>query len=247
MNTYQRVGAAFLFTLLWLFVFSANAWAQGGTGTLPTGPIYLPLTANMRPSTPTFASVPPEAEWTAAWWQWTERLGSLPVYEQGDVDCSLGQSGTPWFLAGSDGNIVLRRCTVPAGKTLLVPVHTVAWNNESYEHLTVNEKRDVLSAVYADTEPGILNSKLCTLESNIQLASEGQPIGEAVDIDSTRLQSPTFRRFDDDEAVSDGYWFAIQLPTGQYVLHFVGRLCDFDTGFPLAFMSVEVTYILNVK
>jgi hypothetical protein len=123
----------------------------------------------------------------------------------------------------------------------------VAWHNEPWEHLNVAEKRSVLSAIYSDTEPGDLYSKICTLESNISLAKNGQPVGTPVDISSTRLQSPTFRRFGDSQAVSDGYWFAIQLPAGQYVLYFAGILCDFDGGFPMDWYSVQVTYVLDVN
>lgn len=50
--------------------------------------------------------------------------GSHPALDAGDVDCSRGQSGKTWFLETApslDGDFE-RRCTVPTGTTLYVPV-----------------------------------------------------------------------------------------------------------------------------
>ena len=50
--------------------------------------------------------------------------GSHPALDEGDVDCSLGQHGKTWFLEtapGLDGDFE-RRCSVPEGTRLYVPV-----------------------------------------------------------------------------------------------------------------------------
>jgi hypothetical protein len=50
--------------------------------------------------------------------------GSHPGLDLGDVDCSLGQSGKVWFLSTAPSlDVALeRRCSVPAGKKLYVPI-----------------------------------------------------------------------------------------------------------------------------
>lgn len=62
---------------------------------------------------------------TTRWWQWAM---ALPVEPQHDPDgraCALGQQGNVWFLAGTDGTRpVQRRCALPTGLHLLVPVAT---------------------------------------------------------------------------------------------------------------------------
>ncbi len=66
-------------------------------------------------------------QWNARWWQW---FFSVPastnpgLATDGSVDCSVGQSGDVWFLAGSfqSGGMFSRSCAVPAGKALFVPL-----------------------------------------------------------------------------------------------------------------------------
>jgi hypothetical protein len=66
-------------------------------------------------------------EWNARWWQW---FFSVPASKNpglvtnGAVDCSVGQSGNVWFLAGyflGSGSFI-RNCGIPAGKSLLIPL-----------------------------------------------------------------------------------------------------------------------------
>ncbi|MCB0063031.1 MAG: hypothetical protein KDE19_12990 [Caldilineaceae bacterium] len=199
-----------------------------------TSTLYLPFVAQTVVQTTTLIS--PQAAWTAAWWQWNERVHSLPIYQEGNVDCGLGQSGDIWFLAGSEGTVpITRTCTVLPNKTLVVPLQTAAWNNEATENLSVPEKRAVLDSIYSDTQPGPLNSKICHLEANID--------GKVVD--NTRLQAPTFAYRGDPEAVADGFWFAFKVPIGVHVIHFQGTLCDFDSDAPI--YDIDVTYTLNVE
>ena len=68
------------------------------------------------------------ATWSERFFTWEAALpvvgGSHPGLDLGDVDCSAGQQGPVWFLelpptlAGD----LERRCTIPAGTTLYVPV-----------------------------------------------------------------------------------------------------------------------------
>ena len=65
------------------------------------------------------------AEWGARWWQWAYSFPAdqFPPAQSGAVDCSLGQSGSVWFLAGAvGGGPVTRSCTIPTGKALFFPI-----------------------------------------------------------------------------------------------------------------------------
>lgn len=67
------------------------------------------------------------AEWTVRWWRWAHSFddGQRPYQDPDGGRCALGQDedGPVWFLAGTDGRSeVRRRCQVPVGKHLLVPV-----------------------------------------------------------------------------------------------------------------------------
>lgn len=62
-------------------------------------------------------------QWTARWWQWALSQPIEPYLDPDGRLCELGQEGPVWFLAGTDGSFTAKRkCIVPGGKYLLVPV-----------------------------------------------------------------------------------------------------------------------------
>ena len=66
-----------------------------------------------------------QAEYTARWWQWANRVrsGVKPFQDPTGAQCALNQSGNVWFLAGTDGtDDITRRCTIPTGKYLFFPI-----------------------------------------------------------------------------------------------------------------------------
>ena len=83
------------------------------------------------------------AQWSAAWWQWqleSPNVSSNPnatpnpgtPAQPEPVDCTAGQAGGVWFLAGvsfaQSYSTAVRTCTVPVGKFLFFPVVN-AWND----------------------------------------------------------------------------------------------------------------------
>ena len=77
------------------------------------------------------------SQWSAAQWQWTleqPNVADSPVVDPNPgtagqpeaVDCTLGQLGTVWFLAGAtflqSYSTAYRSCSVPAGVYLFFPV-----------------------------------------------------------------------------------------------------------------------------
>ncbi|MEZ4673417.1 MAG: hypothetical protein R2932_04140 [Caldilineaceae bacterium] len=216
-------------------VFSPTmAFASSPSTDVLTTTYYLPLIG--RTTAQPVTTVAPEATWSAAWWQWAESLNSAPILAEGDVDCTLGQSGDLWFLAGTTGDRPLLPHLYPsAGQNIDGSAPHGGNGVTSTENLTVAEKRATLDGVYSATEPGLFNSKICVLESTVN----GQAMSNA------RLFSPPFLHKGDPEGVADGFWFAFSLSPGTHVVRFRGTLCDFATDTPIN--DVLVTYFLQVE
>jgi hypothetical protein len=65
------------------------------------------------------------ADWQRAYFKWASRIPTdgpqpHPGLAEGDVDCSYAQRGRLWFLELGG---VQRRCSIPFGRTLYVPVN----------------------------------------------------------------------------------------------------------------------------
>jgi hypothetical protein len=64
------------------------------------------------------------SEWTAKWWQWGYSIPKdiNPAYDDTGKNCAQQQNGPVWFLAGTYGHAVNRKCDIPAGKAILFPI-----------------------------------------------------------------------------------------------------------------------------
>lgn len=197
----------------------------------------------------------------ASWWQHISSFPAdeNPLFEEGEVDCTRGQSGPVLFLAGADAAPIERSCTVPS-KALFFPLLNLLYDNAPGEPpLTLDEKRVLLDEVMSDTTPGFLadlgfpGTRACDLFATL----DGVAIHHFATI--ARAQSPPFELVteldgfpsgaDDPEAITDGFWILLpRLSRGDHVLRFGGRFCEFDTfaDHPL-FGSVDVTYHLTVE
>lgn len=202
-------------------------------------------------------------EWSAAWWQWVFSIPAPnPQLAQGELDCSVHQSGAVWFLAGSPTGAggFERSCDIPRGKALFFPVLNAIFTNGPGEAFTVAEKRDQLGRLLDDTDPGPFadfgfpGTRACDLTATL----DGQPL--TFFVPDARVQSPPFvtdtgdgasgfpAGIVDPEAISDGFWVMMPpLAPGEHALHFSGRYCEFDSfdTHPLA-GGVDITYHLTV-
>ena len=68
-------------------------------------------------------------EWAAEWWQWGLQTpaGANPLTDPSGENCTAGQHGKVWFLAGNPFSIlgpgpVTRDCSVPRHTALLFPI-----------------------------------------------------------------------------------------------------------------------------
>lgn len=194
-------------------------------------------------------------EWSARWWQWQDAY--FPQFEFGDglVDCSKGQLGVVWFLAGVGpaGGSAARECDAPLkkGTHLFIPLETAALYNPDPnfcgpdQTCTIEEKREILDGIFSEIPAGIFNSRPCDLQINV----DGIPAVFSAPI--VRTQSPPFEYLGeadmpDPETIADGFWVMLgPLPSGEHTIEFGGGVCDIDTGEPL--LSVDVTYSVTVR
>ena len=197
-------------------------------------------------------------EWSAEWWNWALQFPSeiSLLLAEGDTDCSLGNSGKVWFLAGNFGGTSERSCTVGAGKALFFPIlNVVFWGPEDVpacdacpidsdpDDCPVECAADLRALAKEATDAGVVRS--CTVD--------GVPCVYSHQI--IRTQSPSFvlslpegglleefgiETGDRPVAIADGLWVMLPaLPRGEHEVRFAGE--DVVTGF-----AVDVTFHLTV-
>jgi hypothetical protein len=161
------------------------------------------------------------SEWTAKWWQWAL---SIPVeenpvkHETGD-NCAINQTEPVWFLAGTDGGFAERRCTVPLGSAILLPI----LNHGGTLADTLHVKSEDELIFFTNREMDII--------SNLEVIVDDAKL---VGLERYRVQSPIFDvvlpknnlfngRPGPTKGVSDGYWlFFRPLPRGEHKIHTFG-------------------------
>ena len=75
-------------------------------------------------------------EWAVAYWQWAMSIPTAdnPWYNDPDgANSANGQSGPVWFLGGTAGGSVTRDVTIPAGKSVLLPVHQWIFGSMAFD------------------------------------------------------------------------------------------------------------------
>ena len=181
------------------------------------------------------------------WWKWAGSfpLATNPIVQDGDVDCSRGQTGKIWFLAGNFGgqagepNPSERTCSIPGGKALFFPLsNALFWVPD--DGTTVDEVRkksnDAMDAItgLTATLDGVKFADLFAYRAQSPPGGFALPFGPLLaDFGYGPTPDPRF------PAVADGYWILLPpLTTGQHELVFGS-----SDGQAL---NVEVTYRLTV-
>jgi len=143
-------------------------------------------------------------EWSARWWQWAFMLpfdqGPYNWPNETNPDCSTGQLGPVWFLAGyspdPQGNAINLTCHIPAGKALFFPIinnECSSLESDPYHGATPQERRE---CAQRDTQGATLKVKI-----------DGQTIKN---LTKYRAQSPDF------DIVVPPAPNALGLPTGAF-------------------------------
>jgi hypothetical protein len=208
-------------------------------------------------------------EWAAKWWQWAFDT-EFVQFGNGEVDCSAGQRGNVWFLAGSiTAGPASRTClhSIPQGKILFFPlVNYGFWNPDGScpapdFNCTVAQKRENANGFFSDQIPGNLFGNTPSYACQLNATVDGVPV-QSIGYPIVRTQSPVFPltypdgpvlQANDPETIDDGYYVAIPpLEKGEHTIKFTGGLCYFDQspqdiadgGSPI--FLVDVTYRLTV-
>ena len=150
-------------------------------------------------------------DWTARWWRWARGAAIAPYLDPDGRLCDMGQSGPVWFLAGTDGTFEpTRRCVVPEGRFLLLPViNMVTWQQSD------PGKRAGCAALQASS--AVNNDRL--VSAVVML--DGKPLG---DMRLHRVRSDGCFAFDPGDpssplAAADGYWLMLKpLSRGHHTL-----------------------------
>ncbi len=174
------------------------------------------------------------SELAGDFWNWATLADLL---DSGEVDCSRGQSGKVWFLAGNFGGVSERSCTIRKHKQLFFPIVNSLW--------WTPEDGDTVPEVRAFANGSINPVDTLMVEVNGV---------EVLDVYAYRAQSPAGGFvWNNDEfqeelgldpmdrpSASDGYWILLDpLPKGEHTVRFVGG--STEQGFEL-----DVTYHLTV-
>lgn len=177
----------------------------------------------------------------AAWWQWLEANPGVPD-ASGTIDCSLGQIGPVWFLAGTNGQPELigatRQCTIPRNTTLFFPHITVAVSYDDGS-VSVPFKRLEAESLLTEVPHGEPGLRAC----GVLLTYDGVT-GASAGIQTVRTQTPTFALYGDPEAIADGHWSTVTPTVGKHRIRIQGSVCDTATQEFL--FEIDVSYVIRV-
>jgi len=179
-------------------------------------------------------------EWAAEWWKWvlTAPVQVNPVLDTTGAHCDVGQRGQVWFLAGSFGSDpVVRRCTVPVGRSLFFPVMNMAWIGFPTDPpMTVDEMLAIVAPVEQATGLAVLVDGVPVPDLSRYLVtspvfSAVAPADNIADLPAGSLFSP---------CLSEGFYVMLSpLAPGRHTVAIRARLDAID-------LTQDVTYNLDI-
>ena len=188
-------------------------------------------------------------DWTAKWWQWAYSIPKdiHPAYDDTGKYYIIKQNGPVWFFPGTYGKPVVRECTIPEGKAILLPILNSECSSAKFSDLkTVQELR---------TCAKIFQYQVTQLQASI----DGVDIPES-ELKKYRIQSPTFNfTLPEDniglpantttQAVADGNWLFLKpLAAGKHEISFMGDTANSSaTNSTAANITTTNTTITNTS
>jgi hypothetical protein len=167
-------------------------------------------------------------EWTAKWWQWAYSIPQEehPAYDHTGSKCGKNQNGPVWFLAGTHGKSVVRKCSISSSKAILFPILNTECSFAVFQNLkTVEQLRECARDIQNQV------TKL-----HVTIDGVGFPESQ---LQEFRVQSPPFTFVLPENnilglpgdtvttAVADGNWvFLKPLAPGEHELSFKGFVKD---------------------
>lgn len=181
-------------------------------------------------------------QWTANWWKWALSVPqeNNPITDQTGKYCGLNQKGPVWFLTGTTGGSVVRECTIPAGKAILLTPLNIECSYAEFPALTTErELRDCAKWPGASVAVTIDGKDV----HDLQQYQSQSPLFNATFPKSNLFGAPGGPT----QAVSGGWWLLLKpLSPGKHTIHASGNVIDNPTTGTQSF-ATEVTYHLIVK
>lgn len=198
------------------------------------------------------------AQWSALWWQQILAIpfDRNPVFDTTGQHCAEGASEGPndnvWFLAGTPGGSVTRRCRIPTNTRILFPLVNTADDNNSptctpppqldcsrsrsLEACLTRDAHAILKpdTLFATVDGRSLNNLFRYVQTSDLFFFSGDP-----------SLIPTYDSCITggfQEAVAYGWWIMLEpLPAGPHTLTFGGTGTFFGSPF-----NIDVTYHLII-
>jgi hypothetical protein len=184
------------------------------------------------------------SEFGDLWWQWTYSMPaeSSPVRDLTGENCSQGQSGAVWFLAGGYGSsIIKRKCEVPAGKYIFFPViNMVYWRPEGA----------TLSCERVKELAALNNDELLEIAIQLDAAQAANPAHSRLASENCfDLYGKVPRELNPPKAypaASDGYWVMLKpLSKGRHVLKFQAKYDREDGAYGQMLQNIEYELVVQ--
>lgn len=188
-------------------------------------------------------------EWSAEWWKWALAAPKdrNPITDTTGAHAAAGQPDGVWFLAGTFGTKVTRKCTVPAGRPVLVAAFNYVASEPSKER-TPAERAAFEKAMATEAK------EWADRAEGMTVVVDGRPVA---DVTKHRAVSPLFETVGPPAAeaahpsfagkqtgVADGYWVMLKpLPPGEHTVRVTSSLKSRPGEPPFA---LDVTYTLTV-
>ena len=179
------------------------------------------------------------------WWQWSIGIPAAihPALDLPDSDCTAGQAGDVWFLAGNFGGVSPPRfCEVPADKALFFPILTYG----AWAPTDGNTEEDLRATADFFMDPSVVTVLECAVDGEALQDLFGyradSPVGSFGPNEITDVPDGS------DLLVADGYWILLKpLSEGEHEIHFTGQLTFTvaEHGFDFVF-DLDVIYYLTI-
>lgn len=164
-------------------------------------------------------------QWTVLWWRWALSIPKPinPVVDNSGRYADVRQSNEVFFLAGkfgsSDMKYPSRRCKIPHGTSILLPVLNCEANPLEYPHLKDDE--DLIEHVKRDID-GIITNE-CYINGNKASVLRIPSDPKIFQLDICQYNGLDVKNPGLTKASADGYWvFLQQLPRGSHHITFRG-------------------------
>jgi hypothetical protein len=161
---------------------------------------------------------------TAKWWEWITNIpeDKNPGLDMTGERCSIKQSGTVWFLAGTMGGSAERECQIEKGKSILFPI--IGGYCSYLTDPTTTTVSDLRDCARKGNDDAVLQVSIdgISLENLDQARITTEPFPLVVLKDNV-YGIPVGNT----TAVADGYYVFIKpLAPGIHEIHFSGSIID---------------------